>query len=39
MQYENLDAVEEDLVRVSETFTILGIPESNITVLKNVTYD
>ena len=39
LRYDNLDAVEEDLVKVREALTILGIPGSNITVLKDVTYD
>ncbi len=39
LRFDNLDAVEGDLDRVRETLTILGIPKSNITVLKDATYD
>ncbi len=33
LRYPNLGPVEQDLVRVRATLAILGIPQSNITVL------
>jgi len=39
LRYPNLGPVEQDLVRVRATLAILGIPESNITVLEDVTFE
>ncbi len=39
LRYQNLGPVEQDLVRVRATLAILGIPESNIKVLEDVTFE